>query len=182
MRRSQIDWKATTIWCVLIGMQLPCYALDSASFELAGGNKTKMARIGAQWNWGRQWWQSNGSYIGGHWDVSLAQWRGNQYRNVPGATQSITDIGVTPVLRFQRDDKTGFYGEAGIGMHFLSDLYNNNGRQLSTHFQLGNHLGIGYVFKNNVDVGLRFQHYSNAGIKNPNSGVNFTIVRAGYQF
>ncbi|OGA97679.1 MAG: hypothetical protein A3E79_13170 [Burkholderiales bacterium RIFCSPHIGHO2_12_FULL_61_11] len=154
------------------------HAADSISFEAASGNKTHIVRVGAQWNWANKWWQSNNSHIGGYWDLTLAQWRGTQYQNRPDATQNITDIGITPVLRFQRDSKTGPYAEAGISAHLLSRVYDNNGRNFSTSFQFGDHAGIGYVFANKLDLGLKIQHFSNGGIKRPNSGANFAVLSA----
>ncbi|MFZ6774372.1 acyloxyacyl hydrolase, partial [Undibacterium sp. SXout7W] len=41
------------------------------------------------------------------------------------------------MFRLQNDNKRGFYSEAGIGLHMLSEIYNNNGRQFSTNFQFG---------------------------------------------
>lgn len=163
------------------GLQIPVYAIDSASLEFAQGNKTQAIRVGAQWDWSSRWWQSNGTHIGGYWDLSLAQWRATRFRNTD-ATQNITDLGLTPVFRFQRDDKKGLYGEFGIGAHYLSGIYDNNDKQLSTHFQFGDHIGIGYVFSNALDLGLRLQHFSNGGYKQPNDGVNFVVLRARYRF
>lgn len=102
--------------------------------------------------------------------------------DVSGNTNYLYDIGLTPVFRFQRDDKKGLYGEAAVGIHYLSELYNNAGKRLSTRFQFGDHIGIGYVFQNNVDIGLRIQHISNGSIKKPNSGVDLAILRVAYRF
>jgi len=62
----------------------------------------------------------------------------------------------------------------------LSELYDNNDRKLSTAFQFGDHVGIGYVFQNNLDLGLKVQHFSNGSIKQPNQGINFGVVRVSY--
>jgi hypothetical protein len=158
------------------------HAVDGVAFEAGGGQKVQIARVALQWDWQKKWWQSNGTHIGGYWDVNLSQWRGNQYRNVPGARQNITAIGITPVFRFQNDSLKGFYGEAGIGANLLSELYNNDGHQLSTAFEFGDHIGVGYVFNNGMDLGLKLQHFSNGSIKQPNGGVNFAILRLGYKF
>src|SRR4051812_38943296 len=83
--------------------------VSSASLEVGTGNKTQMVRVGVQSNWDVRWFQSNGTHLSGYWDASLAQWRGNQYQDVAGATQNITDIGFTPVFRFENDSKRGFY-------------------------------------------------------------------------
>ena len=158
------------------------FAADSISFEVGTGDRTQMARVGAQWNWKKEWWKSNGTHIGGYWDLTLAQWRANKFQNVPGRTQNITDIGITPVFRFEKDSRKGLYMEAGIGAHYLSKHYDNDGGQLSTKFEFGDHIGAGYVFNNNVDLGIKIQHFSNGGIKKPNSGVNFAVIGLKYQF
>ena len=53
---------------------------------------------------------------------------------------------------------------------------------MSTAFQFGNHIGVGYRFgaKGSYDLGYRFQHLSNASIKRPNAGINFNQVRLQY--
>lgn len=180
LKQSAIKFFFASIAATCI--QTNSYAVDSASFEVATGNKTQMVRIGTQWNWADKWWQSNNSHIGGYWDLTLAQWRGTRYQNRPDTTQNITDIGITPIFRFQRDNKTGPYAEAGIGAHLLSHTYDNNGRALSTAFQFGDHIGIGYVFFNKLDLGLKIQHFSNGGIKHPNNGVNFAVLSAKMAF
>jgi hypothetical protein len=174
--------KTVTVASVLACLSSSCYAVDSMSFEFATGNKTKMARIGAQWAWESRWWDTGGIHIGGYWDLTLAQWRGTRFRNQPGATQNITDVGITPVFRLQRNSGIGPYIEAGVGAHILSDQYNNNGRQLSGNFQFGDHVGIGYIFANRVEIGVKLQHFSNAGIREPNNGVNFAVAKVSYTF
>ena len=166
----------------LVCMQPLAVAFDTASVEFGAGSNVKMLRLGMQWKWDRQWWRSNGSHLGGYWDATIAQWRGIRFQNMPGATQSITSIGITPVLRLQKDSGKGLYAEAGIGVHLLSELYDNGGRQLSTRFQFGDHLAIGYVFRNDLDLKLKLQHYSNGSLKKPNDGVNFAIISANYRF
>jgi len=157
-------------------------AFDSASIEVGAGDHTKLVRAGAQWNWEKQWWQSNGTHISGYWDATFAQWRNNHHQNVPGNSQTIAVLGITPVFRAQRDNQKGLYAEAGIGAHLLSELYDNAGRKLSTRFQFGDHVGVGYVFENNLDLGIKIQHFSNGSIKKPNSGVDFAVIRIRHRF
>ncbi|MFZ6814208.1 acyloxyacyl hydrolase [Undibacterium sp. Rencai35W] len=166
---------------MLTVVQSVTYAADSASLEFATGNKTKMLRAGAQWTWDEQWYKSNGTHIGGYWDATLASWQGNNYQG-SGAKQNIVDAGITPVFRLQNDNKKGAYAEAGIGLHMLSDIYDNNGRKFSTNFQFGDHIGVGYVLANGWDLAVKIQHYSNGGVKHPNPGVNYAVVKAGLAF
>lgn len=183
MRSKQISVAALlSVGCIGACWQSTSFAVDSASLEFATGNKSTIARVGVQWDWANRFFQSNGTHIGGYWDLTAAQIRQNRYQNIVDNTKSIYDIGITPVFRFQRDDKLGLYAEAGIGAHYFSDLYDNNSRHFSTKFEFGDHLGVGYVFNNKWDVGLKVQHFSNGGIKKPNSGANFAVVRAAYHF
>lgn len=178
-------WNTLAVGCTLLVLQAALntsHAVDSASLDLGRGNQTRMTRLGLQWKWDNKWWQSNGTHIGGYWDLGLAKWQENRFQNVEGNSQSLTGIGITPVFRLQSDTLTGPYGEVGIGAHYLSDLYDNNGRRLSTRFEFGDRIGVGYVFREHLDLGLLFEHYSNGGIKKPNNGVNFAIVRMRYQF
>lgn len=179
-QKSKISLLAAAI--ALAGMApATSFAVDGVSVEFGTGNHTKVARVGAQWRWDQQWFKSNGTHIGGYWDLSLHQWRGTRYQG-RNANQNITVIGITPVFRFQNDDLKGFYLEGGIGANLMSELYDNGGRQMSTAFEFGDHIGIGYVFRNNLDVGLRLQHFSNGSIKHPNDGVNFAFLRVAYPF
>ena len=181
----QVSWKRllrTTTGLTILCASVTVHAVDSASLELAGGDKVQMVRAGAQWDWNKHWFQSYGWHVGGYWDASLAQLRATKYKNDPNETQHITMIGITPMFRFQRDGKTGFYAEGGIGAHLMSELYNNNGDQLSTAFQFGDQIGVGYVFQNKLDVGFKVLHFSNGGIKKPNSGINLAVLRASYPF
>jgi lipid A 3-O-deacylase len=182
MTSMRTVWKAVSGGCLLILSHSMAHAVDSASVELGRGNQTDLVRGAIQWKWTTQWFQSNGTHLGGYWDMTLAHWRGKRHRNIDGNTQNLAAIGITPVFRFQRDALTGPYAEAGIGAHYLTDLYDNNGDMLSTRFQFGDHIGVGYVFQNKLDLGVKFQHFSNGGIKSPNSGVNFAVVRVSYPF
>ena len=141
-------------------------------------------RIGIQKFWNSQSLRYSGRNMSiiGYWDITMGYWRGRQYRDIPGDIQNILDIGAIPVFRLMREDRVGPYADAGIGVHILSAHYHNNGRRLSTNFQFGTHVGVVYIFCNNLDFGLKVEHISNAGIKEPNSGVNFLLLRVTYPF
>ena len=167
---------------MLLGVHGAAQAVDSFTVEAGAGEEVQIVRAGVQWNWEQRWFQSNGNHIGGYWDLSIAQWRGTKHQNVDGKNQYITSIGITPVFRWQRDDLKGFYGEVGVGANLLSELYNNNNKKLSTAFEFGDHIGFGYVFNNDVEIGIKYLHYSNAGIKKPNDGADFILMRLRYPF
>jgi lipid A 3-O-deacylase len=81
------------------------------------------------------------------------------------------DLNVTPVWR----KESGFgYVEAGIGAYLLSHTINNDNDRLPSSFQFGSHIGAGLRLgeSGQTRVGVALQHLSNAGIKQPNGGIN----------
>ncbi|SHH57439.1 acyloxyacyl hydrolase [Massilia sp. CF038] len=156
--------------------------LDGASLEYGRGPEVAMVRLAVQSNWDKRWFESNGTHVAGYWEGSLAQWRGDAYQNIEGQRQNITSIGITPMFRLRADDGKGWYLEGGIGLHLLSKLYDNDSNMLSTRYQFGDQLGVGYAFRNGWETGMTLVHYSNGGIKKPNSGVNFLMLRAAKSF
>ena len=72
------------------------------------------------------------------------------------------------------------YLEGAIGVAYLSDTKIDN-KDLSTRFQFEDRVGIG-LKNRNLNFYLRFMHYSNSGIKEPNDGLNSTMVGFSYRF
>ena len=63
-------------------------------------------------------------------------------------------------------------------------MYRSADKRFSTKFNFGDHLAVGRTFgdRGQHDVGLRFQHFSHAGIKEPNPGENFLQLRYARRF
>lgn len=154
---------------------LPARAVDGIALEAGKEGSSESLRVALQWQWQKRWFSGNGRHIGGYWELSAGQLsrdaRARQH-------DSLTDIGFTPVFRWQRDDLKGFYLEGGIGAHYLSRT-SMGVKRLSTQFQFGDHVGFGYRFgaKGALDLGFRYQHISNGGIKKPNDGLNLQQIR-----
>jgi len=163
------------------------FAVDGMSFEYGKSNSSnsdvKLYRAGVQWDWKKKWLDTGNWHVGGYWDLSLGYWDNN---SAAKTNSSIADIGLTPVFRFQQSKYAGFspYVEAGIGLHLLSATSVSPERRFGSSFQFGEHLGFGMRFgdKGRYDIGYRYQHLSNAGIKDPNQGINFHQLRLQYLF
>jgi hypothetical protein len=101
-------------------------------------------------------------------------------------TSNLAEIGFTPTFRFQQNTISGIapYAELAVGFHFLSNTSVSPQRRFGSSFQFGDHIGAGVRFgdKGRYDVGYRYQHLSNAGIKEPNQGINFHQLRLQYHF
>ena len=175
---------ALRILTVLACASAPAHALEGMSLELGNGDGVDMGRVGVQWgSWKAPWRWAQGAnwHLGGYFEGALGYWR------YGGATPSqhgeLYELGLTPALRVQPNSLRGPYVEAGLGIHLLSHSSIGDTR-MSTAFQFGNHIGVGYRFgaKGSYDLGYRFQHLSNASIKRPNAGINFHQIRAQYNF
>jgi hypothetical protein len=171
---------------LLLGTLLFCgnaLAVEGASIEYGNGEATDMMRVGLSWDWDTQWFTGGDWLLTGYWEASLGAWRGN---SANGSNRTVTDIGITPVFRFQQKNPGGLapYAEAAIGFHLISPTSIYANRRFGSAFQFGDHVGVGVRFgdRRQFDLGYRFQHLSNGGLKKPNQGINFNQIRFAYSF
>lgn len=174
---------------VVLALAFPAAAsaVDGMSFEYGKSDSSnasvRLYRLGLQWDWNKKWLDTGSWHLGGYWDLNLGLWEND---SAARTNSSITDIGLTPVLRFQQNHAAGVspYAEVGIGVHLLSSNSVSPQRRFGSSFQFGDHLGVGVRFgdKGRYDLGYRYQHLSNGGIKGPNQGINFHQLRLQYRF
>jgi len=85
-------------------------------------------------------------------------------------------LAISPVVRYKIGSvyANPLYAELGIGISLLDDTQ-FAGKDVSTHYQFEDRLGLVYKFGKNQkeSVALRYLHYSNAGFKSPNPGLDF---------
>jgi lipid A 3-O-deacylase len=114
------------------------------------------------------------------WVPTLVEFGGGIWRvpDLAGTTQRF-DLHATPVWRA---DFARTYVEGGIGVYLLSHTINNDVTHMSTSFEFGSHVGVGLRLgeRRETRVGIALQHLSNAGIKEPNGGVNFVLLSASF--
>jgi hypothetical protein len=159
----------------------PAYCVDGFAAEIGNGESVDMGRISVQWDWNRRLLQWSDWHLGGYWDLAAGYWRRGSV--AAGENRDLYDLGFTPVFRIQPNGLAGPYAELAVGFHLLSETSIGD-KHMSTNFQFGDHVGVGYRFgtKQAYDLSYRFQHLSNAGIKNPNPGINFHQIRLQYHF
>jgi hypothetical protein len=161
----------------------PTTGFDDFEFVGGYGEETDNLRFALQWHVG-QYSILKQRYVV---DLNLAA----NYSRFDGPERpdqldnELRDVGLTPVFRFWRNKShSGFrpFVEAGIGLHYLTQK-NVGPKDFSTHFQFGDHIGIGAEFGNSMRyrVTYQFQHLSNAGIDDPNPGINFHLVSFGFK-
>lgn len=172
----------TFIGISLIATSTHAQIFDSYSIEAATRSESKMYKLAAQKMIGTDYSFLANNHLYPYLELSVGNIRNTRYQNIQGQSQSIVDVGITPVLRWQQNVKNGIFGEIGIGAHYLSRTYDNAGKVMGSRFQFSDHVGIGYKFSNSLEVTLKYMHYSNAGIRQPNPAINYTAVKLAYSF
>ena len=182
MKHQRVFTSALSLVAAL--MSLPIQAIDFVALE--GGTGDEGAdRIGAAagWQWGRGWSLPAGLHLSSHWELSLSYWDGDEGRT---GNDTLVEGGVTPVFYIHSEAKPlGItpYIEGGAGMHLMSETELGD-KDFDILFTFGSHAGAGFRFgpQDRIELGYRFQHLSNAGLGDPNPGINFHLIRLLYYF
>ncbi|WP_233214080.1 acyloxyacyl hydrolase [Pollutimonas nitritireducens] len=96
-----------------------------------------------------------------------------------GRPDSLWQLSATPMLRWWPNEFV--YTEIGVGATVLSRTRFAD-KNLGSAFQFGNHIGVGVLISPAHQVGLRFSHFSNAGIKEPNDGLDVVQLTYTYRY
>lgn len=162
-------------------LPITAHALD-LSLVAAQGSRHQIKKYGliAGWQHARPLWQGNAWQLQLRHEAELAVWR-------LSTTPDLVELGYSPVFRLQRATgavPSGFYVEGAIGVRLLSRTHIHTDTSLSTAFQFSDMIGTGYQWgeQGRHTLGLRLQHLSNAGIKHPNPGINYTTLFYRYAF
>jgi hypothetical protein len=99
-----------------------------------------------------------------------------QVPDIRGSTRRL-DLNATAIWR---NERPWGYLEAGFGGYLLSKTINNPDTRVPSAFEFGSHIGVGFALAKNHAVGVALQHLSNAGLKQPNGGINLVLVQYGY--
>jgi hypothetical protein len=155
---------------------------DKVFAQIGAAEEAQMAVVGATWDvpalrdfeWGN---------VSGYVEASFGRWV-SHVDDGPRSSAWVTQIGLTPVLRWQPFKSSRWFTEAGIGVNLLAPIYRSNDKRFSTAFNFGDHVGIGVQFgePRTQELSLRLQHFSNAGLKEPNPGENFVQLRYAARF
>jgi hypothetical protein len=124
----------------------------------------------------KTFWKTKDFALSSSLELSLGQWQAaRQFRD-----RSITDIGLTPIFKIKSQESSPWYAEVGVGIHFLNQVKIKNYTK-STQFQFGDQLGLGWE-NQNLRVGYKYMHISNANIEIPNPSTDFHFIELGYRF
>lgn len=119
--------------------------------------------------WGLSWYP----------EASVSQWN----QQLDDRRDRVNVIAFSPVfvrpLRMLGNGELSF--EFGIGASVLDERHFGS-KNLGTHFQFEDRLGLRWVSPSNNTVTLRYMHYSNGGIGSHNPGVDFINLSYGRPF
>lgn len=173
MARQILRMKTALLAIALLCAAAPAAAAGSevsAWFGRATGNKdvdvTRLAyrlRLAP----GTRWWWPTGLQLGASaWSVP----------DISGTTHRL-DAHATAIWRAER---AWGYFEGGFGPYLLSHTISNRTTSLPSELQFGSHLAAGLRLGRGATIGIGFQHISNAGLKQPNGGIEFVLLTAGF--
>jgi len=169
---------------VLLASVASAARADTFGAQLTGGigeHGVKQVDVGFMWDPGIQWWYVRGWHFSLVGEAHVGYWHTNQ----GPSNNNVFGLGVTPIVRFIQD--TGEirpYIEVGAGVRGLTHANINENYSLGTAFGFTLVGGVGLQFgsRQQYQVGLRYQHTSNGGIKEPNPGIDFTQLYVQYNF
>lgn len=175
---------------------LPAYAQPAASTNSAPLHATASADHSPGQGWGFRlgfqdhyrnatlvyqtptWWsyrsQSGWGRLELNAELGVSYWTATQ-----GDPDSLWQLSATPMLRWWPNEY--FYTEIGVGATVLSRTRFAD-RHFGTAFQFGDHVGLGFLINRSHEIGLRFSHFSNAGIKLPNDGLDLYQLTYTYRY
>ncbi|MDY0194670.1 MAG: acyloxyacyl hydrolase [Sulfurovaceae bacterium] len=132
-------------------------------------------RLGARKNFEKTFFNSDYGWLSGYYEASLNYW--------DKEGEQIYGIALSPVFVYYFGNKSNSiypYIEGGIGGAYLSDTTIKN-RDMSSHLQFEDRVGAG-IRTESFDFNFRYLHYSNAGIVEPNDGIDIFMFTISYIF
>lgn len=121
-------------------------------------------RLGMPRDWNRQWLASETGSLTGYWDAGYTHWSAGEHR-------AAHTLSFSPVFVYQfTGEGARPFIEAGVGVSLFSSTRVGH-RNMSSGFHFEDRLGAGVQLASGTRLGVRAIHYSNAGLKMPNEGI-----------
>jgi lipid A 3-O-deacylase len=138
-------------------------------------DEISILRIGIRRDSQYKVFENNTGWLSGYYEASVGYWNRNE--------EEVANVAFSPVFVYYfgaPDWKFQPYLEAGIGASLISETKIGD-RNMTTAFQFEDRIGIGMRTKD-IDLSLRYMHYSNGSIALPNAGIDIFIFTVGYRF
>jgi len=188
-RRTTTSGRLGTLGLALLAMAgaaAPAAAQEwrPATFFVQGGNGDGVdaASVGVQWPWA---WRS--AALGGEWSARTELF-GVLWRAPAAAGDGRDDFlqfGLVPLLRYRfAEGRSPWFVEAGIGLSVTNKRFVSRDKVFGSSWNFSDNLAVGRSFgeQGRHEISLRLQHSSNAGLKEPNPGLNLVLLRYSSAF
>jgi lipid A 3-O-deacylase len=177
---------ALSAWTLCAAIPASAQTLDerpSWYLQAGLGEESSYALVvGTTVPWKNWSWQLGSGTVRGHWDAWLGGWSNKDAANDRFTTPA---LGIGPSLRWRGAQGTApWFVEAGTAIMATGKRLTHSGMRMGTRFNFATHLGVGMNFglQQRHELSLRIQHVSNAGIKDPNPGMNLVQIRYALAF
>jgi lipid A 3-O-deacylase len=158
--------RATAVLLIATALAAPTQA---AELMLAPGTTSQgqaTANVSLAFDWNKNWFESDTGALSGYWNVAYTWWEAGRF----GSDEQSFSISPVFVYRFNADGWRPFV-EAGIGAAwFTNDLVGDKNLGSRAHFE--DRFAVGAQLSERDALRLRVIHYSNAGLEDPNEGIN----------
>lgn len=133
-------------------------------------------RVGLGFDWNRNWLQSSLGHVTGYWDLGYTYWEGGNHDSGEHS------LSFAPVFVYEFSGKAVKpFVEIGVGVSAFSGTHVGD-KDLGSSFNFEDRLGAGLKIADQHRVGVRVIHYSNAGIQQPNDGIESYSLFYSYAF
>jgi lipid A 3-O-deacylase len=141
-------------------------AEDFVEFTLGkASDQVDVYRLAWRRPWVSRWYVSDTGKLTGFHVLSLNHWQGRD--------DSVNAIAYSPVFVYQFFKASVSYVKLGVGAAYLSASVIQT-RNLSSRFQFEDQIGVGWQWGSH-NLSLSYMHYSNAGFKHPNNGIDMIV-------
>jgi len=149
-------------------LSLSAFSVSAAEISGAVGATSQgglTARVGMGFGWDKSWFETDTGRLTGYWDAGYTYWEAG---DASGGAHSLS---FAPVLVYEfGSGNVKPFIEAGIGVAVFSGTSAGD-QDFGSAFNFEDRIGAGLKIGETQRVGLRAIHYSNAGIKQPNDGI-----------
>lgn len=182
--KKKLPWPLAVAAAALLSLPVHSADLAPATVSVAAGpgrDHSSQLTVGLGWNF--DWQRPLGPVLATtHAEVFAAVWRA---RDFEGGNQHFGHFGVLPTLRLRFDQgRSPMFFDAGIGLSWHNRTYVTPDKEMGSRFNFTDVLGVGFSFgpQRRQELSLRYNHVSNGGIKKPNPGEDFLLLRYATHF
>jgi lipid A 3-O-deacylase len=124
-------------------------------------------RLSLSQDWAKEWFRTTTGRLTGYWDAGYTYWAAGDKGSAGHS------VAFSPVFAYEfstRNENIIPFIEAGIGVALFSSTHVGE-QDLGSSFNFEDRIGFGVKLPDHQRVGIRATHYSNAGISEPNDGI-----------